>query len=135
MAITISNKITLNNKQYHVTINPYNRQMLPPKTVRRGVTGKTLISVGEGDEDRLHELILYVSYAPSTGMGSLDDLHVAANAATVSYTDHITAGEGETLPWGGGVFNVTIESPLEVIQLGPRPEAGYLVRLKMKKVL
>lgn len=131
--MTIANKITIDNKQYKVLAPGYKRGSKPPKTVRSGVLGNTIVSMGPGQAERPVQAMLLVPFEPETGWGSLADLETAALKASVSYTDHIT---GDSSKWGSGTFNITILE-WEVVHMGeaPRPEPGYVVSIQWTKVL
>ncbi len=131
--MAITNKITIDGKQYKVLAPGYKRGSRPPKTVRTGVLGNTIVSMGPGQAERPVEAMLLVPYEPVTPFGSLPDLEAAALKLSVSYTDHIT---GDSSKWGSGTFNITILE-MEVVHVGeaPRPEPGYVVAIRWTKVL
>jgi hypothetical protein len=131
--MTISNKITIDNKDYKVLAPGYSRGIRPPKTVRNGVLGNTIVSMGPGSADRHVKALLLVPFSPSSPWGSLVDLETAAQKLSVSYTDHIT---NDTTKWGSGTYNITILGmELRHIQEAPRPEPGYEVEIEWVKVL
>lgn len=132
--MTISNKITIDSKDYKVLAPAYERSLELPKTVRRGVLGNTLVSAGPGDPDRITRAVLLVPFAPTSGWGSLSDLEASAKKLLVSYTDHIT---GDSSKWGSGTYNITITRVEKIAHVGeaPRPEPGYTVVIEWMKVL
>jgi hypothetical protein len=132
--MAITNKITIDSKDYKVLAGGYVRGSRPPKTVRSGVVGNTIVTVGPGAANRPVKAVLLVPYEPETGWGSLSDLETAALKASVSYTDHIT---GESTKWGSGTFDITILDLAEIRHVGdaPRPEPGYVVAIEWTKVL
>jgi hypothetical protein len=131
--MTISNKIAIDGKDYKVLAGGYMRGSRPPKTVRRGVLGNTIVSMGPGSAERPVKARLWVPYAPTSPFGSLADLEVAALKFSVSYTDHIT---NDSSKWGSGTFNITILNmdPAHFYD-APRPEPGYIVEIEWTKVL
>jgi hypothetical protein len=133
--MTISNKITIDGRDYKVLAGGYMRGSRPPKTVRRGVLGNTIVSMGPGSAERPVKARLWVPYAPEeySPFGSLADLEVAVLKPSVSYTDHITNDPGR---WGSGTFNITILN-MEIAHFydAPRPEPGYIVEIEWTKVL
>ena len=131
--MTISNKITIDSKDYKVLAPGYQRASRPPKTIRAGVLGNTIVSMGPGAAERPVKAMLFVPYAPSSPWGSVADLETAALKSSVSYTDHITDDAGK---WGSGTYNITILE-MEVVHVGeaPRPEPGYVVSIQWTKVL
>ena len=131
--MAITNKITIDGKLYKVLAPGYKRGSKPPKTVRTGVLGNTIVSMGPGQAERPVQAMLLVPFEPGTGWGSLADLETAALKPSVSYTDHIT---GDSSKWGSGTFNITILD-MEVVHVGeaPRPEPGYVVAVQWTKVL
>lgn len=133
MAATIAGYITIDSKQYKVLAPDYKRGAEPAKTVRRGVLGNTIVSIGPGNADRNTSAVLYIVFDPSAPWGSLANLEASAQKATVSYTDHVT---GDATKWGSGTFTITITN-LEVRQLkeAPRPDTGYEVYVEWVKVL
>ncbi len=131
--MAIANKVTIDGKYYSVLAPGYKRGSKPPKTIRTGVLGNTIVSMGPGAAERPVMARLLVPYTPATGWGSLNDLDVAALKPSVSYTDHIT---GDSSKWGSGTFDITIVNK-EIIHIGeaPRPESGYVVAIEWTKVL
>jgi len=131
--MAISNKITIDGKDYKVLAPGYKRGSKPPKTVRTGVLGNTVVSMGPGQAERPVEATLLVPFAPQSPWAGLADLETAALKPVVSYTDHITGDAGK---WGSGTFNITILE-WEVVHVGeaPRPEPGYVVAVRWTKVL
>ena len=131
--MAISNKITIDGKDYKVLAPGYQRASKPPKTVRTGVLGNTIVSMGPGAAERPVQAMFLVPYEPVSPWGSLADLEAAALKASVSYTDHIT---GDAAKWGSGTYNITILD-IEVRHVGdaPRPEPGYVVAVQWTKVL
>ena len=131
--MAITNKITIDGKQYKVLAPGYKRGSKPPKTVRAGVLGNTIVSMGPGQAERPVQAMLLVPFEPGTGWGSLADLETAALKPSVSYTDHIT---GDSSKWGSGTFDITILD-WETMHVGeaPRPEPGYVVAIRWTKVL
>jgi hypothetical protein len=132
--MAITNKITIDNKEYKVLAGGYVRGSKPRKTVRTGVLGNTIISTGPGAAERPVKALLLVPYEPSSPAGSLSDLEAAALKASVNYTDHIT---GDATKWGSGTYNITILDLAEIRHVGdaPRPEPGYVVAIEWVKVL
>lgn len=124
----MNNYIVLDGKRYYVLHEGYSRKLQPPKTVERSVTGVTLVSTGPGQSDMVTNMALLVPLAPSGQDGGLSDLDAAITKSQVSYSDHRSSG------WGGGTFNVTITA-LEVLQLSPMPDPGYIVAISWQKVL
>lgn len=131
--MAISNKITIDGKDYRVLAPGYARGSKPPKTVRDGVLGNTIVSMGPGAANRPVKARLLVPYEPAPPWGSVADLEAAAQKMSVSYTDHIT---DEPSKWGSGAYSITILG-LEVTHVGdaPRPEPGYVVAIEWTKVL
>ena len=134
--MTISNAITIDGRQYKVLAGGYVRGSKPPKTVRSGVLGNTIVSMGPGAANRPVKAILWIPFAPEaySPFGSLADLEVAVLKPSVSYTDHITDDPGR---WGSGTFDITILDLAEIRHVGdaPRPEPGYVVAIEWTKVL
>jgi hypothetical protein len=132
--MTISNKITIDGKNYKMLAPGYVRASKPPKTVRAGVLGNTIVSMGPGAAERPVKALLLVPYDPTSPWGSVADLETAALKASVSYTDHIT---GDATKWGSGTYNITILDLAEVRHVGdaPRPEPGYVIAIEWIKVL
>lgn len=131
--MAISNRITIDGKQYKVLAPGYKRASKPPKTVRTGVLGNTIVSMGPGQAERPVQAVLFIPYEPLAPWGALSDLEAAMLKPTVSYTDHIT---GEPTKWGSGTYNITLID-MEVIHIGeaPRPEPGYTAAVQWVKVL
>lgn len=131
--MAIAGYITIDSKYYKVLASDYKRAFEPAKTIRRGVLGNTIVSIGPGYSDANTAAVLYIAFAPATGYGSIVDLQTAAEKVSVSYTDHITSDSGK---WGQGTFNITILKA-EIMQLkgAPRPETGYEVYVEWAKVL
>jgi hypothetical protein len=132
--MAISNKITIDGKQYKVLAPGYRRASRPPKTVRTGVLGNTIVSMGPGAAERPVQATLLIPFEPESPFGSLADLEAAALKLSVSYTDHIT---GDAAKWGSGTYNITILDLAEISHVGeaPRPEPGYVVAVQWTKVL
>ena len=131
--MAIAGKITIDGKDYKVLAGGYERGIEPPKTVRTGVLGNTIVSVGPGQAGRPVRAVLRVPFEPVAPWGSLLDLEAAALAPSVSYTDHIT---GDATKWGSGTFDITIlNARITHIQDAPRPEPGYTVLVEWTKVL
>jgi len=131
--MAISNKITIDSKDYRVLAPGYARASKPPKTVRNGVLGNTIVSMGPGSADRSVKARLLIPFEPSSSWGSLNNLETAAQKMSVSYTDHIT---GDSSKWGSGTYNITILAmEIRHIQEAPRPEPGYEVEIEWVKVL
>lgn len=132
MTATVAGYITIDSKYYKVLAPEYKRGFEPAKTVRRGVLGNTIVSIGPGYAEKSTSAVLYIAFAPATGYGSLIDLEDAANKAYVTYTDHVT---GDSTKWGEGTYNITILKA-EIMQLkgAPRPETGYEVYVEWVKV-
>jgi hypothetical protein len=131
--MTISNKVSIDSKDYRILAGGYVRGSKPPKTVRTGVLGNTIVSMGPGAADRPVKARLLIPFAPSSPWGSMIDLEAAAQKMSVSYTDHIT---GDSSKWGSGTFNITIlNMELRHVQDAPRPEPGYEVDVEWMKVL
>jgi hypothetical protein len=135
--MTISNKITIDSKDYRVLALGYVRNSKPPKTVRTSVLGNTIVSMGPGKAERASKAILLVPYdvgtSPFSSPGNLEDLEAAALKASVSYTDHIT---GDSSKWGSGTYDITILAmEIRHVQEAPRPEPGYEVEIEWVKVL
>jgi len=130
--MAIANKITIDGKYYRVLAPDYKRGFEPAKTVRRGVLGNTIVSIGPGNAESNTSAVLFVAFSPATGYGSLADLQAAAEKASVSYTDHVTGGS----EWGSGTYDITLLKA-EVVQLkgAPRPDTGYEVYVEWVKVL
>lgn len=131
--MAITNKITIDGKDYKVLAPDYARGSRPPKTVRAGVLGNTIVSMGPGAAERPVKARLFIAFAPVSPWGSVVDLETAMQKSSVSYTDHIT---GDTSKWGQGTYSITLLS-MEVRHLGdaPRPENGYVVEVEWTKVL
>lgn len=130
--MAITNKITIDGKDYKVLAPGYERASRPPKTVRTGVLGNTIVSMGPGAAERPVNAILKVPYVAVSPWGSLVDLETASQKLSVSYTDHIT---GDTSKWGQGTFNITIlEFKVRHMQEAPRPEPGYEVQIEWVRV-
>lgn len=132
--MTIAGKITIDGKDYRVLAPAYERSFEPPKTVRRGVLGNHIVSLGPGEAERVTRAVLFIPFAPATDWGSVKDLEATTQKASVSYTDHIT---GDTSKWGSGTYNITILSAKSVKHIGeaPRPEPGYTVEIEWMRVL
>ena len=130
--MAIANYVTIDGKKYRVLAPEYKRGFEPAKTVRRGVLGNSIVSIGPGNADSSTNAILYIKYAPDSGYGSLVDLQASAEKASVAYTDHVSDSD----KWGQGTFNVTILKA-EIVQLGnsPSPLNGYTVYVEWVKVL
>lgn len=131
--MAITNKITIDSKYYKVLAPNYARGSKPAKTVRRGVLGNTIVSMGPGNADRPVQALLLIPYAPTGSWGSLTDLETAAQKLSVSYTDHIT---DDASKWGSGTYNITILELKEIRHMGdaPRPEPGYVVAVEWMRV-
>ena len=131
--MAISNKITIDGKDYKLLAPGYQRASKPAKTVRRGVLGNTIVTMGPGAAERPVQARLLVPYEPVPPWGSLSDLDAASLKRVVSYTDHIT---GEPGKWGSGTYDITILD-MELMHVGeaPRPEPGYVVAVRWTKVL
>lgn len=131
--MAITNKITIDGKDYKVLAPDYTRASKPAKTVRRGVLGNTIVSMGPGAAERPVKALLWVDYEPVSPWGSLLDLETAALKRVVSYTDHIT---GDSTKWGSGTYDITLLE-IEIRHMGdaPRPEPGYIVAVEWTKVL
>lgn len=132
--MTISGKITIDGKDYRVLAPAYERGFEPPKTVRRGVLGNHIVSLGPGEAERVTRAVLFIPFEPSGSWGSVKDLEAAAQKAVVLYTDHIT---GDASKWGSGSSNITILRAEKVTHVGetPRPEPGYTVAVEWMRVL
>lgn len=130
--MALAGRITINSKYYRVLAQDYGRRMEPPKTVRTGVLGNTIISRGPGASNVQTTAVLAIDYAPASGYGTLVDLQTAIEAGSVSYTDHVTGGS----EWGSGTFNIVLLDA-EVFQLqgSPMPTTGYNVLVTWQKVL
>lgn len=125
--------ITLDSKKYRVIIEGNERQAVPPKTVRDGVLGNTIVSMGPGNPNEMMQMVLFIDYSPASGFGSVADLMTSANKTSISYTDHVTS---ESSVWGSGTFNVTILAARKLMLPGAvMPSTGSLVALEMQKVL
>lgn len=130
--MAIANYVTIDGKKYRVLAPEYKRAFEPAKTVRRGVLGNSIVSLGPGSADASTSAILFIKYTPDSGDGSLVDLQTAAEKASVAYTDHV-ADPGK---WGQGTFNITI-TKAEIVHLGnsPSPLTGYTVFVAWMKLL
>lgn len=130
--MAISNRISIDGKQYRVLAGDYSRAVEPPKTVRPGVLGNTIVSMGPGEATRPTRAVLHVPFEPSLPWGSLLDLEAAAQKMSVSYTDHIT---GDASKWGSGTFDITLLK-LEVLHKGgaPMPDPGYNVLVEWVRI-
>lgn len=130
--MAIANYVTINSKKYRILATDYGRRMEPPKVVRTGVLGNTIISRGPGASNVQTTAVLAIDYAPASGYGTLVDLQTAIEAGSVSYTDHVTGGS----EWGSGTFNIVLLDA-EVFQLqgSPMPTTGYNVLVTWQKVL
>lgn len=130
--MAIANYVTINSKKYRILATDYGRRMEPPKVVRNGVLGNTIISRGPGVSNIQTTAVLAIDYTPATGYGTLVDLQTAVEAGSVSYTDHVTGGS----EWGSGTFNIVLLDA-EVLQLqgSPMPTTGYNVLVTWQKVL
>ncbi len=130
--MAIQSYITIDGYKYRVISSDYKRMMQPAKTVRRGVLGNTIVSIGPGNADRQTSEVLYVKYTPDSGYGSLVNLQAAMEKASVSYTDHDT----DSGKWNAGTFNITLMSA-EIDHLGssPSPLTGYTVLIEWQRVL
>lgn len=130
--MAISNRISIDGKQYRVLAGGYARAVEPPKTVRSGVLGNTIVSMGPGEAIRPTRAVLFTPFEPSGADGSLADLEAAAQKMSVSYTDHIT---GDTTKWGSGTFAITI-TRAEIVQHGdaPMPSVGYSVAVEWIRI-
>lgn len=131
--MTIASYITIDSKKYRVITEGNERQAVPPKTVRDGVNGNTIVSVGPGSNNEMMQFVLFIDYTPETGYGTVSDIMDAANKASVSYTDHIT---GETTVWSSGTFDITILAARKLMLPGATmPSTGSLVAIEAQKVL
>jgi len=131
--MALDSKITIDSKYYRVISEGYEREVIPSKTVRDGVLGNTIISIGPGTSNQPARAILFVDYTPATGYGSLVDLTTAAEKAYVSYTDHITS---ESTIFGSGTFNITILTFKVLLLPGATmPTTGFLAAVEWQKVL
>lgn len=130
--MAISSYCSIDSKYYKMLAPDYKRGLEPAKTVRRGVLGNTIVSIGPGNADMTTSAMLYIPWTPGTGYGTVADLQTAAEKSYVSYTDHIS----ENGKFGQGTYNITILR-VEVIHLGnsPSPETGYQVFVEWQKVL
>jgi hypothetical protein len=130
--MAISNKITIDGKDYRVLAPEYERSLRPPKTVRTGVLGNTIVSMGPGSPERPTKAILKIPFEAVAPWGSLIDLEIAAQKMSVTYIDHIT---GDTTKWGQGTYSITItEASIRHTQFAPRPEPGYEVGVEWVRV-
>lgn len=130
--MAISNKITIDGKDYKVLAPDYERSLRPPKTVRAGVLGNTIVSMGPGSPERPTKAILKIPFDAVSPWGSLLDLETAAQKLSVTYVDHIT---GDTTKWGQGTYSITIiEASVRHTQFAPRPEPGYEVGVEWMRV-
>lgn len=131
--MALAGKITLDGKDYRMLAPDYEREFEPPKTVRRGVLGNTLVSAGPGDPDQVTRTVLFIPYEPTGAWGSVNDLQLASKKLSVTYVDHIT---GDPTKWGSGSFPITIvRAKVTHVQGAPRPEPGYTVVVEWMRVL
>lgn len=131
--MAIASYITIDNKRYRVLVEANERDAIPPKTVRSGVLGNTIISAGPGNPDEIMRFVLAIDYSPATEYGTVADLMTSANKTSVSYTDHITS---ESTVWGSGTFNITILMAKRLmLPQAVMPSTGFLVQVEAQKVL
>ena len=130
--MAVAGYVTLDSKKYRLLAQDYERDLAPPKTVRNGVLGNTIVTQGPGNADMITQVALAVDYTPASGYGSLSDLQTALEAKTVSYTDNITS---ESV-FGAGTYNITLLE-MKVLHMGssPMPSTGYVALLQWQKVL
>jgi len=125
--------ITIDTKKYRVIVEGNERQVAPPKTVRDGVNGNTIVSIGPGSSNEIMQFVLFIDYTPETGYGTVSEIMDSAKKASVSYTDHIT---GEATVWGSGTFDITILAARRLMLPGATmPSTGSLVAIEAQKVL
>lgn len=125
--------ITIDSKKYRVIIEGNERQAIPPKTVRNGVNGNTIVSIGPGSNNEMMQFVLFIDYTPETGYGTVSDIMESAKKDATSYTDHIT---GESTVWGSGTFDITILSARKLMLPGATmPSTGSLVAIEAQRIL
>ena len=132
--MTVSGKITIDGKDYRVLAPAYERSLESPKTVRRGVLGNHIISMGPGDNERVTRAVLFIPFEPTGSWGSLKDFATTAGKPTVSYTDHIT---NDSTKWASGTYDITITRVERITHVSesPRPEPGYTVAVEWMRIL
>ena len=130
--MAVAGYVTINSKKYRILAQDYERDLSPPKTVRNGVLGNTIVTQGPGNADQVTQAVLAIDYTPASGYGSLTDLQTALEATSVSYTDHIT---GESV-FGAGTYTITLLE-MKILHVGssPMPTTGYIVLVQWQKVL
>lgn len=131
--MALTDYITIDSKKYRVLVDGYEREMTPPKTVRRGVLGNTIVSMGVNNSDVTTRQVLAIDYSPITDYGTISDLQSSAEKTSVTYVDHIS---GESTIWGQGSFNITLLSAkVLLLPQASMPASGFYVLIEWQKVL